>query len=123
MNQQINTMELLKETLARLLTGLAKTTLADVHSQLNFEACLYFKMTCKACVNYKDVQNKGQIVRNFSGSLQLHFTLMLDDAIREISNKLFKKPKASSYPSKCDTDSGMFVPQKHSLMPDLSITT
>lgn len=75
MNQQINTMGLLKETFARLLTGLAKTTLADVHSQLNFEADIYFKMTWKACVNYKGGQNKEQIVRNFPGSLHLHFAL------------------------------------------------
>lgn len=47
---------------------------------------------------------------------------MLDNAIRKIFYKLFKKPKASSYSSKHDTGSGMFVPQKHSLMPDLSIT-
>lgn len=52
----------LKETVARVLTGLAKTTLADVAAQLNFEADIFFKMTCKACVNHKDVQNKGLIV-------------------------------------------------------------
>lgn len=122
LNQQINTMELSKEPLARLLTGLAKTTLADVPSQFNFEADLYFKMTCKACVNFEDVQNKEQIVRNFPEFSRLHFASTLDNAIRKISNKLFKKPKASCYPSKCDTGSGMFAPQKHSLMPDLSIT-
>lgn len=115
-------MELLKETIARLLTRLAKTTLANVHSQLSFEANLYIKMTSKACVNYKDIQNKEQIVRNFPGTLHFHFALMLENAIRKISNKLFKKSNASSYLSKCDTSSGMFVPQKHSLMPGLSIT-
>lgn len=71
-------MELLKETLARLLTRLAKTTLANVQSQLSFEANLYFKMTSEACVNYKDIQNKEQIVRNFPGSFHLHFALMLE---------------------------------------------
>lgn len=48
--------------------------------------------------------------------------VMFDNAIGKISNKLLTKPKASLYPSKWDTGSGMFVPQKHSLMPDLSIT-
>lgn len=115
-------MELLKEPLARVLTGLAKTALADVHAQFNFEAALYFKMTCKACVNYKDAQNKDQIVRNFPVSLPLHTALTLDNAIRKISNKLFTKPNASSYPSKSDAGSGTFAPQKHWLMPDLSVT-
>lgn len=55
-------MGLLKETVAGVLTGLAKTTLADVAAQLNSEADIFFKMTCKACVKHKDVQNKEQIV-------------------------------------------------------------
>lgn len=55
-------MGLLKETFARVLTGLAKTTLADFDSQLNFEADIYFKMTCKACINHKELLNKEQIV-------------------------------------------------------------
>lgn len=55
-------MGLLKETVARVLTGLAKTTLADVAAQLNFEADRFFTMTCEACGNRKDVQNKEQIV-------------------------------------------------------------
>ena len=36
-------MELLDETLARGLTGLAKTTLADVHSQPNFKGTSIFQ--------------------------------------------------------------------------------
>lgn len=62
LNQQINTMGLLKETGARVLTGLAKTTLADVAAQPNSEADIFFRMTCKACVNHKDVENKERIV-------------------------------------------------------------